>query len=82
LPDTEADTREPSKSTPLSTQGASFAREVARLARQAERWTSGAVGKRLPAIRAVAVRARRDPRLAPAAAMRALWALARSPGNR
>jgi DNA polymerase III subunit delta len=54
----------------------------AALARQAERWNSGALGKRLPAIRAVAARARRDPRLARAAAMRALWALARSPGNR
>jgi DNA polymerase-3 subunit delta len=54
----------------------------AALARQAERWTSGALGKRLPAVRAVAARARRDPRLARAAAMRVLWALAKSPGNR
>jgi DNA polymerase-3 subunit delta len=54
----------------------------AALARQAERWSPGALGKRLPAIRAAAARARRDPRLARAAAMRALWALARSTGNR
>jgi len=48
----------------------------AALARQAERWTSAALGQRLPAIQTVAARARRDPRLAPAIAMRALWALA------
>jgi len=54
----------------------------AALAKQAERWTSGALGKRLPAIQAVAARTRRDPRLGQAMAMRALWALARSPGNR
>src|ERR1700722_17501686 len=54
----------------------------AALAKQAERWTSSALGRRLPAIRTVAARVRRDPRLGQAAATRALWTLARAPVNR
>jgi DNA polymerase-3 subunit delta len=54
----------------------------AALAKQAERWTSAALGKRLPAVQSVAARVRRDPRLAPAIATRMLWTLARAPVNR
>jgi DNA polymerase-3 subunit delta len=50
----------------------------AALAKQAERWTSAALGRRLPAIQTVAARVRRDPRLGQAAATRALWTLARA----
>ena len=54
----------------------------AALARQAERWTAAALGRRLPAIQAVAARTRRDPRLAQAIATRALWTLAKASVNR
>jgi len=46
------------------------------LAKQAERWSSAALSKRLAAAAALAARARRDPRLAEIFATRALWALA------
>jgi DNA polymerase-3 subunit delta len=48
----------------------------AALGRQAERWTAASVGRRLPALAALAGRVRRTPRLAQAQALRALWALA------
>jgi len=50
----------------------------AALAKQAERWTSAALGRRLPAVQTVAARVRRDPRLGQAMATRALWTLARA----
>ena len=53
----------------------------AALAKQAERWTSAALGKRLPAVLGVAGRARRDARLGEAITTRALWALASSARN-
>jgi DNA polymerase-3 subunit delta len=48
----------------------------AALAREAERWSSSAVGKRLAAVAALAGRVRREPRLADILATRALWSLA------
>jgi DNA polymerase-3 subunit delta len=48
----------------------------AALAKQAERWSSSALGKRLAATHALAARVRRDPRLADILATRALWSLA------
>jgi DNA polymerase-3 subunit delta len=45
------------------------------LAKQAERWSSSAVGKRLGAVSALAARTRREPRLAETLATRALWSL-------
>lgn len=48
------------------------------LAKQAERWTAAALGKRLPAIQAVVARARREARMGKVIATRALWALASS----
>ena len=53
----------------------------AALAKQAERWTSAALGKRLPAVLGVAGKARRDARLGEAITTRALWALASSARN-
>jgi len=47
----------------------------AALAKQAERWSSSALGKRLAAVSALAARVRRDPRLADVLATRALWSL-------
>jgi DNA polymerase-3 subunit delta len=47
----------------------------AALAKQAERWSSSALGKRLAAVAALAARVRRDPRLADILATRALWSL-------
>ena len=47
----------------------------AALAKQAERWSSSALGKRLIAVDALAARVRRDPRLADILATRALWSL-------
>ena len=46
------------------------------LARQADRWTSAALGKRVVALQAVVGRARRDARLSPVTVTRALWVLA------
>jgi DNA polymerase III delta subunit len=46
------------------------------LAKQAERWSSAALSKRLAVAAALAARARRDPRLAEIFATRALWSLA------
>jgi DNA polymerase-3 subunit delta len=48
----------------------------AAMAKQAERWDAAAVSQRLPAILAAVARARREARLGPAIATRALWALA------
>jgi DNA polymerase-3 subunit delta len=48
----------------------------AALARQAERWSAASVGRRLPALAALAGRVRRTPRLAEAQTLRALWTLA------
>ncbi len=48
----------------------------AALAKQAERWSSSALGKRLAAVASLAARVRRDPRLADILATRALWSLA------
>ena len=48
----------------------------AALAKQAERWSAATVARRLPAVAALAGRVRRNPRLAEAVALRALWALA------
>jgi DNA polymerase-3 subunit delta len=47
----------------------------AALSKQAERWSSSALSKRLAAVAAVAARVRRDPRLADILATRALWSL-------
>jgi DNA polymerase-3 subunit delta len=47
----------------------------AALGKQAERWSSSALGKRLAAVAALAARVRRDPRLADILATRALWSL-------
>jgi DNA polymerase III subunit delta len=53
------------------------------LARQAERWTSESIAKRLPAVRLASARVRGDSRLAEVLATRALWTLAsRSRGGR
>lgn len=46
------------------------------LARQAERWSAAGLARRLPALHAVAARARRQGGLAPVVVTRALWALA------
>ncbi|MGD1016026.1 MAG: DNA polymerase III subunit delta [Roseiarcus sp.] len=46
------------------------------LAKQAERWASAALNRRLATTAALAARARRDPRLAEIFATRALWSLA------
>jgi DNA polymerase-3 subunit delta len=46
------------------------------LGKQAERWSSSALSKRLVAAAALAARVRRDPRLADILATRALWSLA------
>jgi DNA polymerase-3 subunit delta len=48
----------------------------AALAKEAERWSSSALSKRLVAAATVAARVRRDPRLADILATRALWSLA------
>ncbi|MGO9772555.1 MAG: DNA polymerase III subunit delta [Roseiarcus sp.] len=48
----------------------------AALAKQAERWSSTALGKRLAAVSTLAARVRREPRLAEILATRALWSLA------
>ncbi len=53
----------------------------AALAKQAELWSSAALGRRLPAILGVAGKARRDPRLAEVIATRALWSLASGARN-
>jgi DNA polymerase III subunit delta len=46
------------------------------LAKQAERWTTESLAKRLPAVRQASARVRSDPKLAQALATRALWGLA------
>jgi DNA polymerase-3 subunit delta len=46
------------------------------LAVQAERWTSEAIARRMPVIRAVSARTRAEPRLADILAARAIWNLA------
>jgi DNA polymerase III subunit delta len=46
------------------------------LARQAERWTSESIARRLPAVRLASARVRADSRLGEVLATRALWALA------
>jgi DNA polymerase III subunit delta len=46
------------------------------LAKQAERWTTGAIAERLPAVRQASARVRIETRLAEVLATRALWALA------
>lgn len=46
------------------------------LAKQAERWSSAMIGKRLTTTAALSARVRRDPRLANTLATRALWSLA------
>jgi DNA polymerase III subunit delta len=46
------------------------------LAKQAERWTSESIARRLPAVRQASARVRADSRLAEVLATRALWALA------
>jgi DNA polymerase-3 subunit delta len=46
------------------------------LAKQAERWSSSTLGRRLAAVSALGARVRRDPRLADVLATRALWSLA------
>ncbi len=46
------------------------------LARQAERWTSESIAKRLPAVRLASARVRSEARLAQVLATRALWTLA------
>ena len=46
------------------------------LAKQAERWTSAALAKRLAAVATLSARVRRDTRLADVLATRALWSLA------
>ncbi len=48
----------------------------AALTRQAERWTSANLGKRMVSLLSLAGRARRDSRLAPILTTRALWTLA------
>jgi hypothetical protein len=46
------------------------------LARQAERWTSESIARRLPGVRLASARVRSDSRLADVLATRALWTLA------
>jgi DNA polymerase-3 subunit delta len=46
------------------------------LAKQAERWTTGSIAERLPAVRQASARVRTETRLAEVLATRALWALA------
>jgi DNA polymerase-3 subunit delta len=46
------------------------------LAKQAERWTTESIARRLPAVRLASARVRTDPQLAEVLATRALWALA------
>ena len=53
------------------------------LARQAERWTSESIARRLPSARAASARVRGEPRLARVLATRLLWTLAsRASGGR
>jgi DNA polymerase-3 subunit delta len=51
------------------------------LSRQSEAWTSEAIARRLPAIRAASANVRARPRLAKLLAARTLWALATGAGK-